>query len=128
LPSEADGVEFKFFTVDEQAFIDAGIKRLIPPDPVGPAVAEPNVPYVVDRQLVGAFWRGDHYSLGEPWKRGRPEQGYQLRYSPTQLYRAAIPAIESCTARLSLGCLAGRANQGHTRCVHRLKATAMNFG
>ena len=38
--------------------------------------------------------RGDHYYLGGPWPKGTPEQGYQSRFSPAQLYRAAIPAVE----------------------------------
>ncbi len=52
------------------------------------------MPFFLDRQLAGPFGRGDHYYLGGPWKKGVPEQGYQLRFSPAQLYRAAIPAID----------------------------------
>ena len=42
----------------------------------------------------GPFGRGDHYYLQGPWKKGVPEQGYQSRFSPAQLYRAAIKAID----------------------------------
>jgi gluconate 2-dehydrogenase gamma chain len=97
-PPEAAGTDFEFFTADERAFIEAAVDRLIPPDPVGPGGVEANVPYFLDRQLAGAFGRGDHYFLGGPWKAGTPEQGYQLRYSPAQLYRAAISAIDSYAA------------------------------
>jgi gluconate 2-dehydrogenase gamma chain len=97
-PPEAAGTEFKFFTPEELAFIEAAVDRLIPPDSVGPGAVEADVPYFLDRQLAGAFGRGDHYFLGGPWKAGAPEQGYQLRYAPAQLYRMAIAAIDSYAA------------------------------
>jgi gluconate 2-dehydrogenase gamma chain len=92
-PPGVDGTDFKFFTADERAFIEAVVDRLIPPDPTGPGAVEANVPFFLDRQLAGLFGRGDHYFLGGPWKKGAPEQGYQMRFSPAQLYRAAIGAI-----------------------------------
>jgi gluconate 2-dehydrogenase gamma chain len=97
-PPEAVGTDFKFFTASERAFIEAAVDRLIPPDPVGPGAVEANVPFFLDRQLAGPFGRGDHYYLGGPWKAGTPEQGYQMRFTPAQLYRAAIRAIDSYTA------------------------------
>jgi gluconate 2-dehydrogenase gamma chain len=97
-PPEARGAGFKFFTASEQAFIEAAVDRLIPPDAVGPGAVEANVPFFLDRQLAGPFGRGDHYYLGGPWKVGTPEQGYQTRFSPAQLYRAAIKAIDSYAA------------------------------
>ena len=93
-PPGVAGTDFVFFTAAERAFIEAAVDRLIPPDPVGPGAVEANVPFFIDRQLAGPFGRGDHYYLGGPWKKGAPEQGYQLRFSPAQLYRAAIAAID----------------------------------
>ncbi|HEY2480719.1 MAG TPA: gluconate 2-dehydrogenase subunit 3 family protein [Caulobacteraceae bacterium] len=93
-PPGAQGQAFKFFTPAERAFIEAAVDRLIPPDPVGPGGVEANIPFFLDRQLAGLFGRGDHYYLGGPWKKGAPEQGYQMRFSPAQLYRAAIAAID----------------------------------
>ncbi len=92
-PPEATGTDFKFFTADERAFIEAAVGRLIPNDPVGPGAVEAGVPFFLDRQLSGPYGRGDHYFLGGPWPKGVPEQGYQSRFSPAQLYRAAIPAV-----------------------------------
>jgi gluconate 2-dehydrogenase gamma chain len=93
-PPAALGTDFRFFTESERAFIEAAVDRLIPSDPLGPGAVEAGVPFFLDRQLAGLFGRGDHYYLGGPWKKGTPEQGYQLRFSPAQLYRAAIAAIE----------------------------------
>src|SRR5450631_2719090 len=93
-PPEASGSGYVYFTPVEAAFIEAAIGRLIPDDPVGPGGVEANVPFFLDRQLAGPFGRGDHYYLGGPWPKGTPEQGYQSRYNPAQLYRAAIAAID----------------------------------
>lgn len=93
-PPGATGTDFVFFTAAERAFIEAAVARLIPNDPVGPGAVEAGVPFFLDRQLAGPFGRGDHYFLGGPWPKGAPEQGYQSRFSPAQLYRAAIAAID----------------------------------
>src|ERR1700690_1560247 len=93
-PPEVLGSGYVYFTPAEAAFIEAAVARLIPDDPVGPGGIEANVPFFLDRQLAGKFGSGDHYYLGGPWPKGTPEQGYQSRFSPAQLYRAAIVAIE----------------------------------
>jgi gluconate 2-dehydrogenase gamma chain len=93
-PPGASGSGYVFFTPAEVAFIEAAVGRLIPNDPVGPGAVEADVPFFLDRQLAGKFGRGDHYYLGGPWPKGTPEQGYQTRFSPAQLYRAAMAAID----------------------------------
>jgi len=97
-PPGVSGTDFIFFSAPERAFIEAAVARLIPDDPVGPGAVEAGVPFFLDRQLAGQFGQGQHYYLGGPWPKGTPEQGYQSRFSPAQLYRAAIPAIERYVA------------------------------
>jgi gluconate 2-dehydrogenase gamma chain len=92
-PPGASGSGYVFFSPAEAAFIEAAVGRLIPHDEVGPGGVEASVPFFLDRQLAGKFGQGDHYFLGGPWRKGTPEQGYQSRFSPSQLYRAAIAAI-----------------------------------
>jgi gluconate 2-dehydrogenase gamma chain len=94
-PPGVTGTGFLFFTQPERAFIEAAVARLIPNDPIGPGAVEANVPFFLDRQLAGKYGQGDHFYLGGPWPKGTPEQGYQTRYNPAQLYRAAIGAIEN---------------------------------
>jgi len=94
-PPGASGTGYVFFTPPELNFIEAVVGRLIPNDAVGPGAVEAGVPFFLDRQLAGKYGRGDHYFLGGPWPKGTPEQGYQSRFSPAQLYRAAIAAIEA---------------------------------
>jgi len=97
-PPGVEVTDFKFFTAEEQAFIEAAVDRLIPKSPEGPSGTEADIPFFLDRQLAGLFGRGDHYFLGGPWKKGTPTQGYQMRFSPAQLYRAAIRAIDDHAA------------------------------
>jgi len=98
-PPGVSGTEFKFFTPEERRFIEAAVSRLIPNDNVGPGAVEAGVPFFLDRQLAGPYGRGEHFYLGGPWKKGTPQQGYQGRYSPAQLYRAAIKAIDAYVAK-----------------------------
>jgi gluconate 2-dehydrogenase gamma chain len=93
-PPGVSGSGYVFFTPAETGFIEAAVGRLIPNDDVGPGAVEANVPFFLDRQLAGKFGRGDHYYLGGPWPKGTPEQGYQSRFNPADLYRAAIAAID----------------------------------
>ena len=97
-PPGVSGSGYTFFTPAEVIFIEAAVGRLIPQDPVGPGAVEAEVPFFLDRQLAGPFGRGDHYFLGGPWPKGTPEQGYQSRFTPAQLYRAAIAAIDKHVA------------------------------
>jgi gluconate 2-dehydrogenase gamma chain len=94
VPPGASGSGYVFFTAVEAAFIEAAVGRLIPNDPVGPGAVEAGVPFFLDRQLAGKFGQGDHYFLGGPWSKGTPEQGYQSRFNPAQLYRAAVAAVD----------------------------------
>ena len=98
VPPGVSGTGYRFFTPVEASFIEAAVARLIPDDAVGPGAVEANVPFFLDRQLGGPFGRGDHFYLGGPWPKGTPQQGYQTRYSPAQLYRAAIAAIDKHVA------------------------------
>jgi len=93
-PPGASGTGYTFFAPQEARFIEAAVARLIPNDEVGPGAVEAGVPFFLDRQLAGRFGQGDHYYLAGPWPKGTPQQGYQSRFTPAQLYRAAIAAID----------------------------------
>jgi gluconate 2-dehydrogenase gamma chain len=97
-PPQASGSDYKYFNPVEVAFVEAAVGRLIPDDEVGPGAVQAGVPFFVDRQLDGPYGRGDHFYLGGPWPKGTPQQGYQSRFSPAQLYRAAIEAIDKYVA------------------------------
>ncbi len=94
VPPGVSGTDFAFFTSVELALVNALCARLIPHDDVGPGAVEANVPFFLDRQLAGPFGRGSHFYLGGPWPKGTPEQGYQSRFTPAELYRSALSKID----------------------------------
>lgn len=80
-----------FFNDDEARFVEAAVERLIPADPQWPGAAEAGVLYYIDHQLASAYGAGGRMYLRGPWvPDAAPEQGYQLRFSPAELYRIGI--------------------------------------
>jgi gluconate 2-dehydrogenase gamma chain len=84
---------YAFFNADEASFIEAAVARLIPADETGPGALEAAVPTYIDRQLAGAWGAGDRLYRSGPWQPGKPEQGYQLPFTPAELFRNALRAI-----------------------------------
>ena len=85
--------QYRFFSADEAAFIEAAVDRLIPPEPEWLGAREAGVPNYIDLQLAGPYGQGDRMFLGGPIKPGTPQQGYQLGLTPADLYRRALTAI-----------------------------------
>src|SRR3569832_506695 len=82
-----------FFSANEAAFIEAAVDRLIPPDSLGPSAREAGVPQYIDMQLAGAWGAGKRLFRSGPWQPGTPQQGYQLPYTPAELFRNALRGI-----------------------------------
>ena len=82
-----------FFNPAEAAFIEAAVARLIPSDETGPGAREAGVANYIDKQLGGAWGAGERLYRGGPWQPGAPTQGYQLPFTPAELFRNAIRAI-----------------------------------
>jgi gluconate 2-dehydrogenase gamma chain len=97
-PSAAAGSQqqqstYLFFNSDEAAFIDAAVARLIPKDDQWGGALEAGVPNYIDKQLAGAWGAGERLYRSGPWQPGTPSQGYQLPFTPAELFRTAISAI-----------------------------------
>jgi gluconate 2-dehydrogenase gamma chain len=84
---------YVFFNSEEAAFIEAAVARLIPADEEWPGALEACVPNYIDKQLSGAWGAGERLYRSGPWQPGTPSQGYQLPYTPAELFRAALAAI-----------------------------------
>jgi len=82
-----------FFNEDEYEFIKAACDRLIPDGEDGTGALTAAVPFFIDRQLAGPYGQGDRRYAEPPWHEGTEEQGYQLEYTPAQLYQVAIADI-----------------------------------
>jgi gluconate 2-dehydrogenase gamma chain len=51
----------------------------------------------IDRQLAGPFGRAETWYMQGPFREGIEQQGYQLKLTPAQLYRAAIRDFDEYT-------------------------------
>jgi gluconate 2-dehydrogenase gamma chain len=78
---------------EEAAFIEAAVARLIPADDKSPGAREAGVPNYIDKQLNGAWGAGERLYRSGPWQAGTPSQGYQLPFTPAELFRTALAAI-----------------------------------
>ena len=82
-----------FFNSEEAAFVEAAVARLIPADQDWPSALEACVPNYMDKQLAGAWGAGERLYRSGPWHPGTASQGYQLPYTPAELFRTALAAI-----------------------------------
>ena len=86
---------YGWLTQPEIAFVEAAVARLIPADELGPGAKEAGVSFFIDQQLAGAYGTmARNYRQG-PWAEGTPQQGYQSRLTPQEIYRAAISEINA---------------------------------
>lgn len=92
---------YAFFQPDEAAFIEAAVERLIPADELGPGAIGAGVPDYIDRQLAGAWGAGERLYRAGPWHPGKPTQGYQLPYTPAELFRQSLRAIAEDLRKLA---------------------------
>jgi hypothetical protein len=89
----APSATYVFFNSEEAAFIEAAVARLIPADEEWPGALEACAPNYIDKQLAGAWGAGERLYRSGPWQPGTPSQGYQLAFTPAELFRTALAAI-----------------------------------
>jgi gluconate 2-dehydrogenase gamma chain len=93
---------YLFFNADEAAFIEAAVARLIPKDDQWGGAIEAGIPNYLDKQLAGAWGAGERLYRSGPWQAGTPSQGYQLPFTPAELFRTALGAINKALAKTPL--------------------------
>ena len=91
---------YGYLTQPEVRFLDAAVERLIPTDELGPGAKDAGVTCYIDRHLCSVWGsHGRNYRSG-PWLEGAPEQGFQSRLTPQEIYRIGIREInEFCRAQ-----------------------------
>jgi gluconate 2-dehydrogenase gamma chain len=92
--SVADRPTYLFFNAAEVLFIEAATERLIPQDENGAGALAAGVPNYLDKQLGGAWGAGERLYRSGPWQQGSPTQGYQLPFTPAELFRTCLRAID----------------------------------
>src|ERR1700690_25477 len=91
--SVADRPTYLFFNAAEVLFIEAACERLIPADESGTGALGAGVPNYLDKQLGGAWGAGERLYRSGPWAAGSASQGYQLPFTPGELFHQALRAI-----------------------------------
>jgi gluconate 2-dehydrogenase gamma chain len=97
--SRPQATTYLFLNTEEVAFIEAAVARLIPADDQTPGAIEAGVPNYIDKQLGGAWGTGERLYRSGPWQPGTPSQGYQLPFTPAELFRTAMKAINAELAK-----------------------------
>ena len=86
-------IVYLFLNSEEAAFVEAAVSRLIPDDDQWPGALKAGVPGYIDKQLAGAWGAGERLYRSGPWRPGTPSQGYQLPFTPAELFRTSLAAI-----------------------------------
>jgi gluconate 2-dehydrogenase gamma chain len=87
-----------YFSAAEWAFINAAVDRLIPAEGAGPGALQAGVPEFIDRQMELPYGHGAYFYMKGPFLPDSPATlGYQLRYSPREIYRLGIAATNLAT-------------------------------
>jgi gluconate 2-dehydrogenase gamma chain len=94
-PAQPKAPAYTFFNAHEAAIVEAAVARLIPKDELGPGALEAGVPAFIDRQLAGAWGAGERLYRSGPWRQGTPSQGYQLAFTPAELFRNALRGVDA---------------------------------
>jgi gluconate 2-dehydrogenase gamma chain len=92
-PAKAEKPVYLFFNVAEVQFIEAACERLIPGDESGAGALVAGVPNYLDKQMGGAWGAGERLYRSGPWTQGTTTQGYQLPFTPAELFHTALRAI-----------------------------------
>jgi len=83
-----------FFDGREGRTVEAAVARLIPTDESGPGAAEAGVAVFIDLQLAGAWGAGDHMYRHAPFLPGTPQQGFQLAFTPAEMFRTGLAKLD----------------------------------
>jgi len=90
---------YQFFNAQEALAMDAIAARLIPADELGPGAKEAGVTHFLDGQLAGAWGAGSQFYRQGPFEKGTPEQGYQLSFTPAEMIRHGLAALDAATRK-----------------------------
>jgi len=88
-----------FFDGNEGRAAEAAVARLIPADDAGPGAKEAGVAVFIDLQLAGAWGAGDHLYRQTPFLAGTPQQGYQLAFTPAEMFRLGLAKLDEAARK-----------------------------
>jgi len=83
-------VPLRFFDERQALIVAAAAARIFPSDASGPGAPEAGVIVYIDRQLAGPYGRDRYRYTHAPFEEGVPEQGYQGKATPREIYREGL--------------------------------------
>ncbi len=86
-------VPLRFFDEREALIVSAAAARIFPSDAAGPGATEAGVIIYIDRQLGGPYGRDRNRYTRPPFEEGVPEQGYQGKATPREVYREGLALL-----------------------------------
>jgi len=86
-------VPLRFFDERDALIIAAAAARIFPSDAAGPGASEAGVIIYIDRQLASPFGRDFNRYTQPPFEEGVPEQGYQGKATPREVYREGLAML-----------------------------------
>ena len=86
-------VPLRFFDERSALIVAAAVARIFPSDETGPGAPEAGVVLYIDRQLASAYGRDRFRFAQPPFEEGVPEQGYQGKSNPREIYREGVAKL-----------------------------------
>jgi len=99
-PAEDPPLIYLALDPDEAGFVEHLVEVMCPADELTPGGVECGLAIFIDRQLTGAFGRGERLYLQGPWRPSRPEDGYQLPMTPVQYFKLGLAAADRACAQI----------------------------
>ena len=93
---------YQSLSLDEAAFVEALVNVMCPADHLTPNGVDCGLAVYIDRQLAGGFGQGERLYMHGPWKKGKPQFGYQLPLTPEQFFKVGLAAANAaCKKQLN---------------------------
>ena len=87
-------------TETEVAFFTAAADAMIPADELTPSGSDCGIVTFVDRQLASAWGGGAKMYRNGPFRKAKPEYGYQLPLTPRQFFAAGVVATNAWSRKV----------------------------
>jgi gluconate 2-dehydrogenase gamma chain len=101
-PQTASEPGYQSLGPEEAAFVENLVNVMCPADHLTPNGVDCGLALFIDRQLAGGFGQGERLYMQGPWRKGKPQFGYQLPMTPEQFFKAGIAAANAaCRQRYS---------------------------
>jgi gluconate 2-dehydrogenase gamma chain len=94
-PAAAAPAGYQSLSLDEAAFVEALVNVMCPADHLTPNGVDCGLATYMDRQLAGGFGQGERLYAHGPWKKGKPQFGYQLPLTPEQFFKTGVAAANA---------------------------------